>query len=970
MPVFQHTGFQQEAIDHREGNLLILACAGSGKTHVVSRRIAELVAEGVPRNKIVAFTFTERAAEELKSRIRQHLEELKPDDPALGDMYIGTIHSFCLNLLSEIDPQYRNYEVMDEDQQAALIMTNYHYFPDSDTGIGLDRLSDDTMGYWKTVETFIRTLNVIYQKGIELEDIPDPTLRAAVRRYWKIVYDDPNYFFDFNGIISALLDKLKESPEELESLRSQFRYLIVDEYQDVDDRQEELIWLLSDGGRRVHVTAVGDDDQAIYRWRGAKIDNILSFQERYPDVTEVTLSYNFRSTHAIVEVADSAIREIPPGERIAKEMEARHWDADILEFRETMAEEDDIQLRAFETEAAEAAWVAARVEQLRGTIIQEPSGQERAIDYADMAVLLRSVKSCGEEFVQALRDRGIPVVVKGTGGLFGHDEILLLQATWCLLGGLDFLVKMPGFDNRISLDERQTRDFIRDRIRTLKEQGIMPHASENAFLEWVAGKKVDLSNSRRIYPQDIFQEMLAQLGIAKGPDTWPQDILYNLGQLSYLITQFEAVHHWVTPSDIQPLCMYLGGWATGRVDEGGLEEAGTPNAVQIMTVHAAKGLEWPVVFIPRVTSYHFPSSYRRRGPKTFLDEDTFDPSEYASGDQGERRLWYVALTRCGKFLNVTSLDRTRKRPTVYYKDIHHNCVQSEGPIAAREKGVPVPPADTELLPTTYSDLRYFWRCPFEYQLRSLMGFNPGVTESYGYGKQIHNVLAEIHKRALDGEHLSADEAAELLEERFHLRYTRGDPLDNLREAARDTICRYFDEYPDATSFVLDAEKPFEFVDRESDCLISGTVDLLERIEKTPDGERRVPVAIIDFKTHRWESIEKFEKDKAQVEDQLQLYAVGAGEALRLEADEARAHFLSPSGPEEDLREQGASEVVSVDISSSAKEEILERVGDAVAKIKDSVAAGDFELEGWKNDVCPDCDFRLICPGFELYEDFD
>ncbi len=137
MRVLHYTDKQKAAIEHRDGNLLILACAGSGKTEVVAARIAGLVKDGVKRNEIIAFTFTERAAHELKSRIREHLERLLPNEPALGDMYVGTIHSFCLRFIKEIDPSFRKYEVMDEARQTALIMTNYSYNPNVDKGIGL-----------------------------------------------------------------------------------------------------------------------------------------------------------------------------------------------------------------------------------------------------------------------------------------------------------------------------------------------------------------------------------------------------------------------------------------------------------------------------------------------------------------------------------------------------------------------------------------------------------------------------------------------------------------------------------------------------------------------------------------------------------------------------------------------------------------------------------------------------------------
>lgn len=980
----KYTPDQEDAISHRDGNLLILACAGSGKTEVISKRIALLVSEGVPKNSIIAFTFTERAARELKLRIRTHLEQELPSDPALGDMYVGTIHSFCLQLLKEIDPNYRKFEVMDEARQAALIMTNFHHFPDSDNpGLGLNHLRGRTRsgGYWDTVSVFLNTLNVVHQNQLEIDDIEDDHLRTSLEYYEKIAHGYPNYFFDFNRIIDELISRLKSSPTDLQEVRNRFRFLVVDEYQDVDDRQEELIRLISDGGNALWVTAVGDDDQAIYGWRGARIKNILSFGNRYPDVKTVKLTYNFRSTHAIVDIANTAIHKLSHGERAEKQMLARHWNEETQDWPETMAERFDVQMRVFDTEKEEAKWVAERVLQLRGTLVKDKDGNERGLDYADMAILLRSVRSNGYIFADILRNSDIPVVIKGTGGLFDHDEVLVIQATFCLLARSDLIFNDDGQYQR--LQEREIREFIRSKISNLREAGYMKSANAEAFLRWVASKRQELDRrelekekrgprlARRIYPQVIFQEMLNELGSASNSEPWPQEILFNLGRLSDLITQFEAVHQWVTPRGLGALCMFLGGWASSSVDEGGLDESGTPNAVQIMTVHGAKGLEWPVVFIPRVSSSNFPSSRRNQGPEVFLDKELFDPKDYASGDVGERRLWYVALTRCQKFLHITSLDRKRKRPTDYYKNIKHDYVQDSGEISDRPKGEPKNPLNVDLLPTTYTDLSYFWRCPFEYQLRALMGFNPGVTESYGYGQQIHNILTEVHMRALKGKTPSSDEVAELTDELFHLRYTRAEPLRILKDAAKKSLKRFIKQYPDHGEYVLEAEKPFEFVDSDSGALITGTIDLLQKVEETPSVTQTLtPVGIVDFKTHGWKKATDYFRSRDDAILQLRLYAVAVREALHMKPHTAHVHFLTPKPPPEDYQKEGVIEKVEVDISKERLSETMETVKTTVNNIREGIRTKKFELRGCENGHCPRCDFRSFCPGYKRWDKID
>ncbi len=902
-----------------------------------------------------------------------------PSEPSLGDMYVGTIHSFALRLLKELSPEFRNWEVMDEVRQAALISTNFTRWDDSDRGLGLDRLRSETRSgtYWETVRRFTTTLNVMYQKGIVPEKLNDKKLRDAICRYQELAYNRPNFFADFNRIIDQLIERLNTDKSALTFVQSKFRHIVVDEYQDVDDRQEELIRLLSDGGQSAAVTAVGDDDQALYGFRGASVRNILTFYQRYPNVHRVDMGENFRSTHAIVEVADQAIRKV--SERLSKEMSARYRDHQTGGILERLAEPGDIQLATFEDEAAEAEWVADRIEYLRGVVFEQKDGSRRGLDYADMAILLRSVRSTGNVFAQVLRDRGIPVVVSGTRGLFNNSEIRLIQAAFCLLARADFA--LPNEDGRTEiLSTVETREYVRDCIDRLRVHQ-MPGASATRFLSWIGSKLEELDRrsqkpelrgrlAKRIYPQEIFQEMLRELGSQE--HEWANDTLFNLGAFSSLLTQFEAVHQWVTPANLKGLCLFLGNWAASNADEGGLDEVVRLNSVQIMTVHAAKGLEWPVVFVPRVSSYTFPSSRRNQGPETFFGSANFDPAEYAGGDDGERRLWYVALTRSSKYLNVSSLDRARKRPTEYFKEIHHHIVNRDGrDPTIRERETPRPPDDADMLPTTFSDLTYWWRCPYEYQLRSLMGFGPGVGEQYGYGQQLHNILAEIHELARKGEVPSLDDVEQLVEQRFHLRYTQGPPLDALKNAAKTALARYVQENAEALARTHAVEKPFEFIDSESGAMITGVVDLLERIG-LPKSENAVPepVGIVDFKAHRITSAEQFEELKQQAERQLRLYASAVRFAFPVEPATATAQLITPRPPDEHLRAAGVADRISIDVSPEKQDEALSQVRLAVSQIKDSLKAQDFECRGPSNGWCKRCDFRTFCRGYEQWRRSD
>ena len=204
------------------------------------------------------------------------------EDASLGEMYVGTIHSFSLQLLKEISSTYRNYDIIDEKRQAAIIVSKYRDF-------GLDSLQGNNSKI-ETIRRFIETLNIVYREKINIDALGNGNLISAIHRYQNFVKQRPNCFLTFDEIISELTSVIQSNDAIRNQVQNRFSNIFVDEYQDVDDRQEELIRLLSDSGQAASVCAVGDDDQAIYRFRGATVNNILTFEDRYPSVRRVTLS--------------------------------------------------------------------------------------------------------------------------------------------------------------------------------------------------------------------------------------------------------------------------------------------------------------------------------------------------------------------------------------------------------------------------------------------------------------------------------------------------------------------------------------------------------------------------------------------------------------------------------------------------------------------------------------------------------
>ena len=310
---------QQNVIAHRNGPMQVIACAGSGKTTTVSRMIAEMINDKsvrIDRNSIVAFTFTENAANQLKVSIKKEMEKVS-EDPNLGEMFIGTIHKFCKELLNKYVPETLSYEILSENALPAFVFQHA-------SKIGISGLPPaHSAALSKKVGWFINDANMVRREGYvdalsTAEDRNVSAFFAAFKRFRILL--DQYHFFDFEELIYRTVKLLDRDPVVLKDVRSRYRYIVVDEYQDIDTAQEKLIRLLT--GESHNIVVVGDDDQAIYRWRGAQIENFLTFAEKH-GTEPLRLEGNFRSSDLIIELSRNFIssntRRLPknmePGKR-------------------------------------------------------------------------------------------------------------------------------------------------------------------------------------------------------------------------------------------------------------------------------------------------------------------------------------------------------------------------------------------------------------------------------------------------------------------------------------------------------------------------------------------------------------------------------------------------------------------------------------------------------------------------------
>lgn len=922
----QYTESQQRAIETDSRNLQIIACAGSGKTQVMAARVVHLLRtradEGVKPSSIVAFTFTEKAAAELKDRIYRLCREELGADQGLGDMYIGTIHGYCLNLLQE-PPLYRflKYQVLSDIHQRLFIDRN-----SSRSGLThVPLLQGGTLRRWQDSKLYQQVMSICAEANVNTEQIPTGVMEN-IQLYRQLV--DQNRYLDYTTIIVEALDAIRSHFELRSKLGAQLRYLIVDEYQDVNPLQEQLI-------RELHnlcgsICVVGDDDQTIYQWRGSDVNNIISFANRYPDVEIIPLNTNFRSSRSVVEGARQFIEQLD--DRLEKAMESS--DAQPTS-------RGDVLALAFDGPEAEAAWIVGKIRSLYGTEYHDrPNAEPRGLTYSDMAILLRSVKHDARPIVDALSNAGVPYIVGGMDGLFDTPEIQAMRLVFFYLA-----------------------DFIpHGGVATLEEDIRIVLMSAGLGL---TGPQIDagisLLNQRKgalhggmdaeLYLQRIYLDFLATIDLreeAVDADATVgrsgEVVYYNLGKLSNVISDFEQINFHTNPVDLYPqFASFLYYQAPDYYPEGWEDKGiGRPDAVQIMTVHKAKGMQWPAVFIPCLRRNRFPS--RRQGGRSVWhvipETAVAGADRYKGTVEDERRLFYVALTRAEKYLYCSwapiTTNTQQRNVSQFFRDFTDN-----EHVLTRDPLVSLPPIvevrarhEDETLALTFSELKYYFICPYLFKLRFLYGFDAPVSRALGYGKSLHDALAEIHAESILGRVPGLEDVERLVDEHLHLPFANAPVKDNLRRAANSALARYLNEHGQHLDRLEHVEKTIELKLADG-VVVNGRIDLIRR---TDTGE----VLIVDFKS----------QERAQSEDittrQLQVYAVGYEQLTGTKADLIEIHNLDRGG--------AIREVVDEALTTDT----LNIVGSAGRALRNNDLP---RLENWCTH-CSNCDLTAICRNAE------
>ncbi|GAA1117243.1 hypothetical protein GCM10009642_63990 [Nocardiopsis metallicus] len=915
-----YTPAQQEAIDCLDEPLQIIACAGSGKTQVISQRIAAILAQpGVEPRNVIAFTFTEKAAAELKDRILGIVAAERGEIVGMAEMYIGTMHGYCLDLLQRLVPETFKFSVL-SDITARLLVDRNSKKSGLTTCPTLPRATQSHLKRYQNSSLFLQAMSVLREDVVDDAQVPEG-VAASFHSYMKLLYNHAS--FDYTEMIHLAVQFLEADPDEDENaavvqkhVRDDIRYVVVDEYQDVNPLQERLIEGLVRHGANLCV--VGDDDQTIYQWRGSQVSNIVTFAERHDGVRRVTLADNFRSSPGIVELGRSIAERVPDGERLPKRMvsaESQEW------------QRGDLLALSFDDAEGEAAWICDRIEEMRGVPFRDtPDAEPRGLSWSDCSVLFRSVAKDADPLVAELKRRGIPYVVKGLNRLFDTPEVE------AVVGIFRFMVQ------EISAGELRT---LWQNAELLPEGYDWPAALDvleqgRAFEQ---GGRFGVYNIQRVY-LDFLEKLTLREETVPGPEGRGELVYYQLGKFSQVISDFEQIYFTTEPAEkYQSFVSWLTHQAPGYYAESNADVGyAAPDAVTLSTVHQAKGMQWPVVFVPCLRKNRFPSQ-RHGGLGLFHvlpQEAVEDPDRYRGTVEDETRLFYVAVTRAQKYLNLTyspgRTTRYRNRSPFFDHCSDQRWVSTRPSTRPLPDRLPaVPRRETPQLTFSFSELKYLFECPYSFKLRFLYGFNPPLHEALGYGKGLHDALAEVHKRAIAGELLDASDAEDLVERHLHTPFAYPELRATLSAAAIKAIRRYFATHGEEIPQTEHSEKQVQ-VHVAPGITVDGRIDLIRRLDTDE-------LSIVDFKS----------TDRAQAEevtrDQLHVYAVGYGELTGENADLVEVLNLDEAG--QTTREE-------------IEDSLLTNVHNKIWEAGEALRANDLpRLNSWC-DQCDRCDFVALC----------
>lgn len=949
---------QLEAVKCTEGPLLVIAGPGSGKTKTLVERIVYLILKGVKSEHIFVATFTEKAAKELITRVSNRLLELDLK-VNLNEMYIGTLHSIFLRILDdnrEHTRLKRNYRMLDQFDQKYFVFRNikpYKLVDNADLLFGSYRITD-----WDKAEIVIKYVNKVSEECIDSDLLcksEDQEIKVIgdFHKIYSQQLKDENAL-DFSTIQSEALWLLQNKPVVLSTLQEKIKYFMIDEYQDTNTIQERILLLLSSAHNNICV--VGDDDQGLYRFRGATIRNILEFPSNFKTTNckQVTLSINYRSHPCIIDFYN-------------RWMEECNWEHDGTVFRYSKTIEarkaNFVKNPSVIKVSNTNSWQEYYEEVYR--FIYQLEKKKVLTNYNQIAFLFRSVKN--EHVIglaNYLESKNINVFSPRSALFFEREEIQFL------LGALIFIFPtlfddlkwndsayLPIWEKYYSWKHLFAEEIRRDPSR---HDTLLKWCQTRAKEHLTLSRSTNYGFAALLYQLLEFPMFADYLNTDMKANKTTLRSAYNIALLSKLLYKFEFIYNIsvLNPSDLRKNLQDLFNTYLRFIIEGGIEEYedfdeyAPTGCVSFMTIHQSKGLEFPIVIV---------GSLNLNPVKQYYEVDVILQNQYYSKPPFEPieqtkyydfwRLFYTAFSRPQNLLVLTTLERTGvgRSPSKYFEGVYSELVswrdESFNPSLIQLETMK--PTNIKHEYSFTSHILLYENCPLQYKFYKELEFVEVRTGGVLGGSLLHQTIEDIHKAVL------RDEVHTLTQENitswFNSNYCLLSKQQRayLHQAQIDSlltqIFRYCENNSTRWHLIKEAEVDVSLV--KDDYILKGKIDLIKGENDT--------VELIDFKSGDKPDVNaddpKTRKTLNQFRRQLEVYAhiieQNSGHKV------SKLHLYFP-------KEDNGNPYISFPSNSDNIKTTIQIFDEVVQKIE--LKDYDMSQTPKSDKQCGNCDMRYHC----------
>ena len=897
---------QKQAVEYNQGPLLIVAGAGTGKTTVITEKIKYLIQKNLARpEEILALTFTEKAASEMEERVDKAIPY------GYFQMWISTFHSFANDVLKqEVHHIGLNsgFRLMTEAETIIFLRQNLFLFdlnyfrplgnPNKFLASLLQhfsRIKDEDVSPEEYDKYIKNQKSKIKNEEDKTELEKNVELAKAYHRYQTL--KEKEGLMDFSDLIYYLLKLFRTRNNLLKKYRQQFHYVLIDEFQDTNIAQYELIKLLCLPKKNPFLTVVGDDSQAIYKFRGASVSNILTFMKDYSQAKQITLLKNYRSNQLILDTAYRLIK---------------HNDPDTLEAKLGISKKliANNQSLITSNQSPITLYLSQSVEEEADYVANEILKLSKFYRFSDFAILTRA-NAHSEPFIRSFARKGIPYQFLGPGMLLKQPEVKDLIAYLKTLADLEdstSLYRVLAM-NIFSLDEKDLSFLLsfgkRTNLSLFKSMEIYLSFYEKdyyqtdfsiyknylPFLKQETRKKLSL----------IFKMIVRHLSLIK-KETAGQILFYFLEDSQYLpkLVNYKSEREEKIALNISKFFNKLKAYESEHEDASvfavvdyldmSLELGVSPivsqtdissyNAVNLLTVHSSKGLEFPLVFLVNLTRGRFPTYEKREIipiPQPLIKE-ILPEGDYHQEE--ERRLFYVGITRAKDKVFFTASKfygegkREQKLSPFVNEAVGEEMIKKVASLKKEEKQqlsifdykkVPERIVKNKFILSnfSYSQLQSYQLCPLQYKYQYLLRVPTTPSAALSFGNTIHKTLQKFYQEFLQNKNIGAKEILEIYQQNWiPLGYVSSSHEIRMKKEGETILKTYLEKFHKKSVVTIDLEKLFK-IKLTNDIYLTGKIDRVDRLANNQ-------IEIIDYKTGKKPEGKKLKKDW-----QLTIYALAA-----------------------------------------------------------------------------------------------